>query len=742
MSWPEIVWGAAALRGVDDRGRAEIEAAGALASLASGERVYAQGEPADHFYVVESGEIEVIATPRGEERSRVLRRVVAGEAFGEEAMLRAGGSRQMEARSAKKSRVARVPANVFVRAAERAGGSTLFAAKKRSLERAATLDLLKTMSLTRDLSDVDLEKLLDASQMRFFSRGAMLFRPGDAADEMLFLADGMAQLQTEDDGRWRVRAYLARGDEVGDVKLVPGAVHRMSAAASGPTSVIAIRADAVRDVAKKHPNLFERARTLLEESEGRQAGVARNAMTTQHVMKDLYRLEIARSLLVIDQESCVRCGHCAWSCASAHDDGVARLERRGDKVVVGASENASALLVPNSCQHCENPACMIDCPTGAIGRDPRGDVFIREEICIGCGNCAKGCPWDNIQMAPRSTGNKAFSAIVAVKCDVCSGRDEGPACVAACPVQAIARVSPADAMSELRVLRGDAERDGAKAARVVPSPAPAWPWWSAATAFAIAIAIALAGGGAFVTGIASGVVCLALAVYPLFKRTARLRALGQPKVNDPDRASRSRVRVHYVFHVALGTFGVGAVVAHTHLRAGGSLSAALLLAFAAASIFGVTGAISYAWIPRVLTRLDRKGSLPEDLPARIREARERTYVDLTGRSDLVKAIYRRQLAPYADSAIASIALVFSGKSLREEERRLRERIDAVLEGRGEGRLDGLDALVRDVVERRALAAERALSIVLRGWFAVHVVASVLVVVLLACHAFVEIAYPR
>ena len=104
MSWPEIVWSAAALRDVDDRGRAEIEAAGAIASLARGETIYARGEPADHFYVVESGEIEVMATPRGEEKSRVLRRVAPGEAFGEEAMLRAGASRQMEARCAAAAR--------------------------------------------------------------------------------------------------------------------------------------------------------------------------------------------------------------------------------------------------------------------------------------------------------------------------------------------------------------------------------------------------------------------------------------------------------------------------------------------------------------------------------------------------------------------------------------------------------------------------------------------------------------
>ncbi|MEO7113957.1 MAG: cyclic nucleotide-binding domain-containing protein, partial [Polyangiaceae bacterium] len=528
--WSDRIWDASALRGVDERGRAEIEAAGRIENLKKGAKAFSIGEPADDFFVVEDGEIEVRAVPRGEENVRVLRRVVAGEVFGEESMLRAGASRQMEAITAKGARIARVPVGIFSRAAERSGGNALLAAKKRSLERAATLDLLRTMALTRELDEKDLEAFLDASEMQTIARGTPLFRADDIATHMYFVVDGMLQLQSEDDGRAHVRAYLARGDEVGDVELEANAHHSMSAIASGVSSVIAIRADAVREVASRHPQFFEQARRTTKESAARQVRVALDAMTTQHVMKDLYRLEVARSLLVIDQDSCVRCGHCAWSCATSHDDGVARLVRRGDKVVSGEAEQASSLLLPNSCQHCENPACMIDCPTGAIGRDPRGDVFIREEICIGCGNCAKGCPWDNIQMAPRSATKKALSATVAVKCDVCKGRDEGPACVAACPVQAIARVSPIDSIEELGVIRGAARKIET---RIVPRPASAWPWWAGAVAFAIAAM--LLGGSAMITGAVSGALCLALTTYPVFKRVARARAIGQPKVVDPDR---------------------------------------------------------------------------------------------------------------------------------------------------------------------------------------------------------------
>ena len=87
-------------------------------------------------------------------------------------------------------------------------------------------------------------------------------------------------------------------------------------------------------------------------------------------------MQVARSLLVIDQDTCVRCGHCAWSCAERARRQPPRPPRRqgGDPLTCDAERRRAAgpasLLLPNTCQHCENAACMIDCPTGAIGRDP------------------------------------------------------------------------------------------------------------------------------------------------------------------------------------------------------------------------------------------------------------------------------------------------------------------------------------------------------------------------------------
>jgi Fe-S-cluster-containing hydrogenase component 2 len=104
---------------------------------------------------------------------------------------------------------------------------------------------------------------------------------------------------------------------------------------------------------------------------------------------------------------------------------------------------------------------MTDCPPGdAIARDPRGEVFIRDN-CIGCGHCATNCPYDNIFMVHEEPRRSAWdwfkNAIGAgtveevqtrrsfpVKCDLCRDLKGGPACVRGCPTGAVLRLTPGE----------------------------------------------------------------------------------------------------------------------------------------------------------------------------------------------------------------------------------------------------------------------------------------------------------
>jgi Fe-S-cluster-containing dehydrogenase component/CRP-like cAMP-binding protein len=742
-AFPPIVFDAPVLRGLDARARREIEGAGRLLRPPAGAPVFQAGDEGASFFVVASGKIALRALRRGDDRESEVRVAGPGESFGEESTV--GLARRATAVAVERAVVAEIPVHVFRRAAGRAGKSEVADRIERTLQRAATADLLRTLAFTRDLAPREIDVLLDAIALRRCDRGQYVYRQGEPATELFLVADGLVQLQIEDGDRLHVRAYLGRGDFFGDAEIADRRPRATSAVASGPAVLLAVPARVFEGLAAAHPELVARLRRIAEGLEDAQRAVVAPAAAnaTQHAFRDLYRLQVARSLLVIDLESCVRCGHCAWACEDLH--GVARLVRRGDKIVtrVDGAGPPQHLLLPNSCQHCENPACMVDCPTGAIGRDPEGEVFIREALCTGCGACARACPWDNIQMAPRPIGALSPAggvyAELAVKCDLCHGY-EGPACVQACPTGSVFRMNPAEEITDVRMLlRADAKAPGAK----TEAPRPMLVAGAAIAAAGIGVAgVVLGGRGLLVpghgAGLAAGVIAgigmLALTAYAVPKRGIRFWMRKRVKGAAAEKPA-SRVRPQLQIHVALGLVTLGVALAHAPvLRGAAGHGAALALALFAASVAGGFAALAYRLIPPRLARLERTASLPEDFSRARQDLMDRLYRAASGKSDLVKKLLEKILLPYARSPIGPLALVLSGRGLREEEKALSARVDGVLEGRGKERLAGLAELVRIVVELRALPAQRGLLAILRVGLPIHVVTFGIALALLLMHA--------
>jgi Fe-S-cluster-containing hydrogenase component 2 len=159
----------------------------------------------------------------------------------------------------------------------------------------------------------------------------------------------------------------------------------------------------------------------------------------------------AQSLLVLDLQKCTRCDACVNACADAHD-GVTRLVRDGLRF--------EQYLIATSCRQCRDPLCMVGCPVGSIRRRNSLEVII-EDWCIGCGLCARNCPYGNINLHPFQVMNedpdhpghtKAVVKQKATSCDLCTNLAE-PSCVYACPHDAAHRVDPkkffADAIGQL-----------------------------------------------------------------------------------------------------------------------------------------------------------------------------------------------------------------------------------------------------------------------------------------------------
>jgi ferredoxin len=372
---------------------------------------------------------------------------------------------------------------------------------------------------------------------------------------------------------------------------------------------------------------------------------------------------------------------------------------------------------------------MVDCPTGAIGRDPDGEVFIRAELCTGCGNCVRSCPWDNIQLA----------GAVAVKCDLCRGY-QAPACVEACPTGSIVRLDPSRDIAEVAQVLGRPLEPRTDQTSHIRSSHITYVIISYLAGVVVAAAALgwLAGRGwtpGQGPGLAAGLIAAALIVglagYAIPKRLVRRRLAPRARgLRVEERAPRSRTRGPLALHLGLGALLPAAALAHAGLRAPSTPGGALVLALGATVVVGVLAAIAYRAVPPALTRLERRGALPEDLAGEADALSARLFRELSGTGERVKRVAERLLLPYAAARLGAVALVASGRSLGEEERRLRARIDAIVEGRA---LDGIDPLIRIAVERRALPARRALTALLRIWLPLHVVTAAMSAALLVAH---------
>jgi Fe-S-cluster-containing hydrogenase component 2/CRP-like cAMP-binding protein len=323
---------------------------------------------------------------------------------------------------------------------------------------------LQSVLLLQDLPQDVVERLGAQLNVRTYERGAIIARENAAAEVVHFVLNGFVKVSHAGaDDRERIITYVHDRGVFVDWTAVSRGRYSATLTANTRCEIVGVGRGEINSLRASYASFRERFDTMAREHAQLLARMLgpEPPPGAEHLagLLDGGVLQ-SHSLLVIDERLCIDCNNCVDACVRRH--GHPRLERHG--LTVGP------YLIATACRQCDDPLCLL-CPVDGIVRNADGTIVINNN-CIGCGACAERCPYDNIRMAdvqqmvaaeraedglwnrlrnfakPRQHGAVTFDQDdlrpkIAVKCDLCAGHKDGPACVRNCPTSAIFRADGA-----------------------------------------------------------------------------------------------------------------------------------------------------------------------------------------------------------------------------------------------------------------------------------------------------------
>jgi formate dehydrogenase iron-sulfur subunit len=150
--------------------------------------------------------------------------------------------------------------------------------------------------------------------------------------------------------------------------------------------------------------------------------------------------------VLIDTTRCIGCRSCELACAETYDlpipdiedDTVFEKERRTTEtqwtIVNRYETDKGTVFAVKRCMHCNQPACVAACLVKAMKKREEGPVTW-DKNCMGCKMCVFSCPFDKAILESHSSAPRIRKCLLCWDKRLVKG--EIPACVEACPTEAL-----------------------------------------------------------------------------------------------------------------------------------------------------------------------------------------------------------------------------------------------------------------------------------------------------------------
>jgi carbon-monoxide dehydrogenase iron sulfur subunit len=300
------------------------------------------------------------------------------------------------------------------------------------LNKVSNTRLLRNAPLFRVLDDDSLTAIEELLAEKTCPEGTVIFAEGDPADALYVIVRGGVQVSKRmQSGREVPLTHLGPGDVFGEMGVIEDQPRMATVTTTEPSKLLALSREGFRSLLLEHPRIsFRMLQVLSRRVRERSRDIARAK-----------GVSFFKGMTIISRpERCLSCRSCEIACAVSKSRthtlyGAVFEEPPPIKRihVRQAHDGSEPVIRPEHCAHCRDAPCLSSCKYEAISRDvASGTIVISSEKCVGCGLCARACPFSVVTVV-RLHGKKR----VALKCTYCVEHQAGPACVRSCPTNAL-----------------------------------------------------------------------------------------------------------------------------------------------------------------------------------------------------------------------------------------------------------------------------------------------------------------